>query len=821
MVLIPFEVGYMSISLPDMIKRIDPTNTILFFGAGSSIPSGAPSVDTIITQISEKLNIPVNGYSLSEIASITEQKIGRRALISVLRQCFKHPSATGSLLNLPLYKWKNIYTTNYDQLIEQAYERKKVDLSVFTSNFDFGIQPVPEVTKLHKLHGSIEKDIVDGNQSRIIISEADYDNTTDYREALFDAFKLDLTGGCLVIIGYSLSDPGIKDIVTKAIDINRKLHNPSSINLVLYTEDENRASLYENRGINVSFGGIDDFFLELVKSQEPCSKIYTYSGNPLDKTPVLNSITIDVAHAIKTSEKNVSAMYQGWPATYVDIESNITFERSLFRDVSNYLSLEDSICAIILGPSGIGKTTFARQVVLHFHKNDYHCWEHKNEHNLIPKMWREVARELEKTNQNGVLLLDDAHVNLYELNNLIDLLVTDGSSSLKLLLTSTRSQWFPRVKTPNIFKRGQSFPLNKLDEAEVEKLLTLVDSSTDLKPLVENSFAGFSRTERKRRLTAKCESDTFVCLKNIFASEKFDDIVLREFAELDEQHREVYRLVSAMEDAGINVHRQLVVRILGIPAAQVSASLTNLVDIIHEHTISEREGIYGWTGRHPVIAGIVAKYKMKDEKEYYKLLENVIDHIVPSYDIEIRTIKQLCGFTTGISRFPNKNLRNKLLRKMISKAPGERIPRHRLIRYLIDINELEKAETEIRLFEHDFKSDGTVKRFKIILMLERSKQTPGILKEDRIAILEMAKDLAIKTIEQLPENKNILRTYCDVGIEHFVMTGNMATFDDAMSKMREAEEKIGDPDITGLIVKYERVIAGMEFEDNIAESLTE
>ena len=42
---------------------------------------------------------------------------------------------------------------------------------------------------------------------------------------------------------------------------------------------------------------------------------------------------------------------------------------------------------------------------------------------------------------------------------------------------------------------------------------------------------------------------SFVCLKNIFASEKFDDIVLREFAELDEQHREVYRLVSAMEDA--------------------------------------------------------------------------------------------------------------------------------------------------------------------------------------------------------------------------------------------------------------------------------
>lgn len=330
--------------------------------------------------------------------------------------------------------------------------------------------------------------------------------------------------------------------------------------------------------------------------------------------------------------------------------------------------------------------------------------------------------------------------------------------------------------------------------------------------MVENSFAGFSRAERKRRLEVKCESETFVCLKNIFASEKFDDIVLREFAELNDELREIYRLVAAMESSGIKVHRQMIIRLLGIPAENINASLAQLTDIINEYTVSEREGIYGWKGRHPVIMEIITKYKMTNFSEFYDLFERVIDNLVPTYDIEVRTIKQLCAFDSGISRIPDKHLRNKLLRKMISKVPGERIPRHRLIRYLIDINELDKAETEIRLYEHDFRVDGPIQRFKIILLLARSERTPGILDEDRKAILEMAREQSINSVDRFPDNKDILRTYCDVGIEYFRQTGEMLVFDDAMEKLRLAEGRVGDPDITNIIARYERRISGIEYD---------
>ncbi|MBV6289366.1 SIR2 family protein [Pseudomonas aegrilactucae] len=800
----------MSISLTDLTKRITPRNTVLFFGAGSSLPSGAPSVKKLIEIFSTNFKLTSDEYSLSEIASLIEQKTSRKDLIECLRIPFKNLTATGSILNLPLYDWKNIYTTNYDNLIEQAYTKKERPLSVTSSNFDFTLQKIPEATKLFKLHGTIEKDECDGIHSRIIISENDYDLTGEYRDHLYDSLKLDLAGSDLVIIGYSLADPHIKALITKALDINSKSHSPATIYLLLYTKDEDRAALHERRGIKVAFGGLDDFFLELLRNTE-ITDTYSSTGDPLDFSHILRPITIDINHNIRTSVKDASSMFNGWPASYADIAANLTFRRSLCPLIIEDLDKEDRPFVVILGASGTGKTTLAKQIIYQQCQKNWHAWEHKSDHTLLPKQWLDVATHLNKANQPGILLIDDAHNHMFEVNALIDLLVSEKNTKLKVILVSARNQWNPRVKTPNLFKNGIQYILRGLDTSEIEDLLTLVDTNADLKPLVENSFSGFSRAERKRRLTVRCESDTFVCLKNIFASEKFDDIVLREFASLPQDYREVYRLVAAMESSGINVHRQLVIRLLGIPAQNVEASLVNLVDIIHEYVISQKDGIYGWKGRHPVITDIIAQYKMTDPKEYFSLFETVIDNIVPTYDVEIRTIRQLCGFEKGINRLSDKHQRNKLLRKMISIAPGERVPRHRLIRNLIDVNELEKADTEIRLFENDFKADGPVHRFKIMLLLARAERTSGILEEDRLAILEKARTLASYATDKYKDNKDIMRTYCEVGIEIFKRSKDITVFDDAMNKLRLAEERIGDPDITGLIIQYQRKISGHDY----------
>src|SRR5262245_18033909 len=117
----------MSIPVAQLVQDLEPQNTVLLFGSGSSIPSGAPSVARLIKSLAEAGDV-TGEYSLSELAGIVERRTSRRKLISVLRSQFEKVKPTGGLLNLPHYDWKSIYTTNYDDLIEQVYRRKPKDL---------------------------------------------------------------------------------------------------------------------------------------------------------------------------------------------------------------------------------------------------------------------------------------------------------------------------------------------------------------------------------------------------------------------------------------------------------------------------------------------------------------------------------------------------------------------------------------------------------------------------------------------------------------------------------------------------------------------
>jgi len=127
----------MPIDLAQLVDQIQPVNTVLLFGSGSSIPSGAPSTSKIVDHLSKRLNIQDEKFTLAEIASLIEKRDSRRRLVTEIRSLFAFLRPSGGLLNLPLYDWKSLYTTNYDELIEEAYKLKSKDLTTYASNFDF------------------------------------------------------------------------------------------------------------------------------------------------------------------------------------------------------------------------------------------------------------------------------------------------------------------------------------------------------------------------------------------------------------------------------------------------------------------------------------------------------------------------------------------------------------------------------------------------------------------------------------------------------------------------------------------------------------
>lgn len=802
----------MVIEIDRLVQNLDPTRTVLFFGAGSSIPSGSPSAQTLSDAIATRFAIEKNGYSLAEVSELAELSTDRSELIKFVRTQFPRPNPTGGLLNIPLYAWRGIYTTNYDELLERAYHIRGAGCDVITTNYDFSRSSDPNAQPVYKIHGTITHDSSDGHKSRMILTQGDYDKTVEYRDFLFNRLSSDMAGASLVIIGYSLSDPDIKEIVDRVLAIQSKMAGAGGqVYLILYQKDEGRARLFEARGIRVSFGGIDEFSEALARKGPAVSIAYSDTDDPVQSSKALSATTIDVRHSISAFKANASAMFNGWPATYADISGDLTFARTVSNSVRDAFRAGTIQSAAFVGASGVGKTTAARQVCVTLEAEGWYCWEHKSDFLLTVNEWVGVAQKLATTGQNAVLLVDDAYLHLASLNQLADELHAKGLKSLKLILTSGTAQWQYRTKSIYLTKLGKEFRISKLNSQEIDRLIMLVSGANDVRPLVEATFSGFSLQEKRRRLTGRCEADAFVCLRNIFAQEKFDDIILREYAQLNEQDQDIYRLVAAMEYAGIRVHRQLVLRLTGIAANMVGVALGNLVDVISEYDISERFGVYGWKVRHNVIAGIISKYKYADQESKIKLFDRVISSLSPTYYIERHSINDMCNVETGIPSVSSKEVQNRLLRALISVAPGEPIPRHRLIRNLIDLELFDLAETEIRVFRSDLGLDGPVARYEINLLLARAVFTPGILDEDRIVILRQAEAKAASLSARFENNKNIISSYCDVGLEIFRRTGDEAPFASALKALKSAESRTGDDEIAKAVRTYEKRRFNLDF----------
>ncbi|MEY4997534.1 MAG: hypothetical protein RLY59_938, partial [Actinomycetota bacterium] len=80
---------------------------------------------------------------------------------------------------------------------------------------------------------------------------------------------------------------------------------------------------------------------------------------------------------LDTNRADVSAIFNGWPARYADIARGFTFDRNVAIELSEKLRRNEVLCAVLLGASGVGKTSAARQALLRLRGSGFAAWEHR------------------------------------------------------------------------------------------------------------------------------------------------------------------------------------------------------------------------------------------------------------------------------------------------------------------------------------------------------------------------------------------------------------------------------------------------------------
>jgi hypothetical protein len=791
----------MPIGLPALCTLVNPAKTALLLGAGASVRSGAPNGSELATILWRQVaHSEPQSEDLTETATILQRRYSRRAVVDVVIETLRSLKPTGGVLGLPRFGWRVLFTTNFDRVIENAYESCHLPLTVRRSNYDFSIPEVPASITLFKIHGCITQDESLGHKSSMILTEQDYENHAKYRQILFARLNANLLEGDVIVIGQSLRDRHLTDLVREVLKTKEDQGAPGRIFVLAYDKDDLRAPLLEDRGARISFGGIDEFVNAMACAHSAAGASIPFgslTGLPLS----LVSGTVDAAIEA-TIPPNITRMFNGSPATYADIRVGGTFERASYDETLRRLTEESNSVAIV-GAAGIGKTTFGRQLVSKAVEKGLSGWEHKIDFPLQHSPWIKVESDLRASGRMGMPLLDECTHYLRQCNALIDHLARVPSPALRVILTANSAQWAPRLKSPNIFTRGFVMQPSRLIDVEINSLINLVDHNDDISALVHNDFKKLNRNAKSHSLRQKCSADMFVCLKNIFANESLDTILLHEYDDLEVSAREYYRYVAALEAVGTRVHRQLLIRMLGLRPAEVMGTLHGLSGIVEEYDIDPNEGIFGWRTRHLVIARKITDYKFSGIIELGDLFDRIINNINPSIHLEIQSIRDICDSEYGIGRLNDAQMRIKLYRQLVALAPGERIPWHRLIRELLNEGELADTEYVIRDAEEAAGVDSPIDRYKVRLLLVRAEKTLRISNEDRLALVRRAHELALKNVARYGWDKFSYYTLCDVAVQLVGRGENAQILADAIAAAREAGERILDPDMPRRLRRYE------------------
>lgn len=185
----------------------------LFVGAGLSFDSGMPSWKELLKKPAEKIGMDVSKEEdLVTLAQyfVNENHNTRAAINTELKSKFAKLSNVNHnqeiIAKLPI---DTIWTTNYDNLLEKAFQKNNKICDVKRDKDDFTSSPKNSSVTFYKMHGDVS------NFNDAVITRRQYEEYDRNFEIYVTALKSDLVRKTFLFIGYSFQDPNLRYILSQ------------------------------------------------------------------------------------------------------------------------------------------------------------------------------------------------------------------------------------------------------------------------------------------------------------------------------------------------------------------------------------------------------------------------------------------------------------------------------------------------------------------------------------------------------------------------------------------------------------------------------
>ena len=197
----------------DFVKELREDNAAVFAGAGFSAPAGFVNWRGLLRPVADELNLDIEReHDLVAIAQYHFNENGgnrhrlNQLLIDQLTVGAGPTQNHRILARLPVSTY---WTTNYDQLIEQALREAGKTPDVKYTNEHLAVTRPRRDAVIYKMHGDVD------HPNEAVLLKDDYENYHLKRGAYLNALSGDLVSKTFLFLGFSFTDPNLDYVLSR------------------------------------------------------------------------------------------------------------------------------------------------------------------------------------------------------------------------------------------------------------------------------------------------------------------------------------------------------------------------------------------------------------------------------------------------------------------------------------------------------------------------------------------------------------------------------------------------------------------------------
>ena len=663
--------------IPDnLIRSISEGTVILVLGAGASKGATNPSGDPSPTGLELAKNLAgkfLGGQHTGDpLAVVAELAISENDLATVqeyIRSIFQdiHPASFHKLL--PTFKWAALATTNYDLVIERAYESVKEssqELVPLIKNGDRIEEKLrsPDGLMYLKLHGCISR--ASDTSVPLILSIDQYVTHRQGRDRVFDHLKTLSYEHPLVFIGHSLLDQDIRQLLLELGETDsRPRYYTVTPNL---TGPEKR--LWESKRITPLEGTFEQFLSELdskltsafrgvvvspVIDDLPISSRFIVHdpGLSLACRELLENEVEYIRKEMPIEPLDARLFYRGFNLGWAHIEQDLDIRRDLQDSILSDVVLSDespseSRFYVIKGHAGSGKSVLLQRIAweaaLRFDKLCLYMKPHG-------RISFESLQELSKlVDERIYLFIDDVGDHIAQTSEIISK-ARRSSIALTIITAERVNEWNMACEVLDPYLNDE-FEVRYLSPQEIDKLLGLLEKHHALFRLEDAS-----EDERRAEFAEKAGRQLLVALHEATLGKPFEEIIADEYAAINpELARLIYLGICFLNRYDVPVRAGIIARVYGIRFTDFKERFFQPLDQVIFSRYDSRTRDFVYVTRHPHIADIVVNQQLAAPTVRLDMYLQMINTMNIDYDADRTAFRKLVRGRSLLEAFPDHQM---------------------------------------------------------------------------------------------------------------------------------------------------------------------